>query len=210
MDIQSAIKNFDSGVLKSVLLNDIYAENLWQDDNAESTAIPKQVEDVVSSYLKSKLGSADELTLKKLTSLASVIEMKKGKCPKIERPEELACTIDDMVTRMKVYYQQGEGLLDSTEAVEALIDQAEVRVVALADEFIDNNMSNLLRLACAFPPLRSVAPFIPLIEPVVTKVAKKAVRVGVSFMAKTAKGVVKRMFSKTSELLSRSKIFAIS
>lgn len=152
----------------------------------------------LNRYLDSPLRSTVDTSVKKTMAVAVAIAKKRGIATPIaaKTPMELASTVDEGMTRMKVAYQYGKGRLSSTKAAEEFIDRTSARVVTFTDKVIEKGMPIVADVVVnavtkVFPPVKVIAPVVKAVVPYVTKAVKTVVRKGVEVIANVAKTVVK-------------------
>ena len=152
----------------------------------------------LNRYLDSPLRSTVDTSVKKTMAVAVAIAKKRGIATPVaaKTPMELASTVDEGITRMKVAYQYGKGRLSSTKAAEEFIDRTAARVVAFTDKVIEKGVPIVAdavvnAVTKVFPPAKVIAPVVKAAVPFVTKAIKTVVRKGVEVIANVAKTVVK-------------------
>ncbi len=155
---------------------------------------------LLNNYLNAPLSTTLDTPVKKAVAVAAAIAKKRGVATPLnsKSPMELASAVDEGLTRMKVAYQQGKGILDSTSAVDEIVDRAASRVASFTDRVIEKHAPIVVNtvvkaVSAVFPPARVIAPVVKAVVPFVITAAKKIVRKGIEVAAKVAKTVVKKV-----------------
>ena len=148
--------------------------------------------------------------LKKLFTTSIVIAKEKGllSFDLPNTPIEIACVVDDGLTRLKVAYKTATGDLDSIEAVDALIDRVAVRAIAIADKVIERGVPVVLDKLCfaltkIYPPATIVVPIIKATERYITIGTKLALRKGINTLALISKPIVQKAVAKVKSVAKR-------
>lgn len=156
----------------------------------------------VKEFLDLPMNDKKEEVLKKLFTTSIFIANEKGQLPfeVSDSPIEIANTVDEGLTRIKVAYKTATGELDSIEATDALIDRAAVRAIAIADKFIEKGVHVVLNTLCSaftkiYPPASAVVPIIKALERHITTGMKLAVRKGIKKLATIARPIVQKAVS---------------
>lgn len=215
MGFFSKIFNFFRPIVRNIqtrsALDSVFLEPVFE--KAES--IPSRPESkLMTTYLDSPLGSPSEVIVKKAIATAVVIAKKRGLTATVfaKDPMELVAVVDEGMTRMKVAYKVGKGLLDSTKAADEIIDRAAARVVAFTDKVIEKGtpivIDKVMKVAeRIYPPIAVVTPIVKVAVPYIAHAAKVVVRAGVKVVAKAAKSVVKTVVAgvkKVGKLFKKS------
>lgn len=199
MGFFSKIFNFFRPVLKNFqtrsALDSVFMEPIFD----KALTIPSRPESkLLTTCLDSPLGSPSEVMAKKALAAAAVIAKKRGLTTTVpaKNPMELAAAVDEGVSRLKVAYKVGKGLMDSTKATDEIIDRVAARVTAFTDKVIDIGtpivIDKVMTAATqVFLPVAKVAPIVKVAAPFIAKGVKTVVRAGVKVVAKAAKSVVK-------------------
>lgn len=166
----------------------------------------KQESPFLTQYLDKPLLTTTDTSVKKAMAVAAAIAKKKGvESIKAKTPEELASTVDEGVTRMKVAYQVGKGILNSTAAAEEIIDRTASRLVSFTNKVIDKGMpivaeKVITAVSSVCPPVAVVAPVIRAAVPFVSKVVKKVVNKGIEVAATIAKRTVQTVIKSVKKV----------
>lgn len=169
---------------------------------------------VLQEFLNSPIGDEKDTNVKKI--VASAIHLaKQNDCLPFElsssNPEEIAKMIDEGLTRVKVAYQSGCGMLDPIEVADVLIDKAASRIVALVDYAFESGMVNqaLTKGAVAvltFLKVPNVQAYAPIISNVISRVEKSAqnfIKKGINNIAQSAKTAVRKVTSSIKNFITR-------
>lgn len=164
----------------------------------------------VKDFLDLPMNDKKEGILKKLFTTSIVIAKEKGlqSFDLPNTPIEIACAVDDGLTRLKVAYKTATGDLDSIEAVDALIDRVAVRAIAIADKVIERGVPVVLDKLCfaltkIYPPATIVVPFIKAMERYITIGTKLALRKGINTLAQISKPIVQKAVAKVKSVAKR-------
>lgn len=213
MGFFSKIFNFFRPIVKNIqirsALDSVFMEPVFE--KAES--IPSRPESkLLTTYLDSPLGSPSDVMVKKAMATAVAIAKKRGMTTTVpvKNPMELAAAVDEGMTRMKVAYKVGKGLLDSTKAADEIIDRVAARVVAFTDKVIEKGtpivVDKVMKVAeRVFPPIAVVTPIVKAAVPYIAHAAKVVVRAGVKVVANAAKSVVKTVVTGVKKIGSKIK-----
>ena len=213
MGFFSKIFNFFRPVVKNIqtrsALDSVFMEPVFE--KAES--IPSRPESkLLTTYLDSPLHSPSDVMVKKAMATAVAIAKKRGLTTTVpaKDPMELAAAVDEGLTRMKVAYKVGKGILDSTKAADEIIDRAATRVVAFTDKVIEKGtpivVDKVMKVAeRVFPPIAVVKPIVKAAVPYIAQAAKVVVRAGVKVVAQAAKSVVKTVVAGVKKVGNKIK-----
>lgn len=164
----------------------------------------------VKDFLDLPMNDKKEGILKKLFTTSIVIAKEKGllSFDLPNTPIEIACAVDDGLTRLKVAYKTATGDLDSIEAVDALIDRVAVRAIAIADKVIERGVPVVLDKLCfaltkIYPPATIVVPIIKATERYITIGTKLALRKGINTLALISKPIVQKAVAKVKSVAKR-------
>lgn len=168
--------------------------------------------DVVKKFLDLPIGDKCEVELKKMFAYSVIAAKSKDVLP-FELPDSpvaIASLVDEGLTRLKVAYKTGKGELDVIEAADAMIDSLSVRIVTVADKFIDRGVPVLLDRLCmvmtkVYPPTAALVPYIKMAEKYINVSAKVVVRKGITVIAKAAKSVVRKAVSAGRKVFAKIK-----
>ena len=199
MGFFSKIFNFFRPIVKNIQTRSALDSVFMEPAIEKAESIPSRPESkLLTTYLDSPLGSPSDVMVKKAMATAVAIAKKRGVTTIVptKNPMELAAAVDEGMTRMKVAYKVGKGLLDSTKAADEIIDRAAARVTAFTDKVIEIGTPIVIdkvmtAAAHVFPPVAVVAPIVKVAAPFIAKAAKTVVRAGVKVVATAAKSVVK-------------------
>lgn len=194
------IKN--NSALKSIILDEPVAYDGEQNDETSQS---------IQEFLDSPLGDKKELYTKKIIAAATLIGKERGILTNLPNSAAaIAALVDEGMTRVKVNYLVGNGLLDVEKAIEHVIDHAESRTVAFVDKVFESgiisNMATegLVSLVYAIPEIGPVIGPIaenykPIIKNVIAKVevpVRNAIKKGIHVIAETSKKVVHKAKEK--------------
>lgn len=164
----------------------------------------------VQDFLDLPINDKKEGVLKKLFTTSIIVAGNNGQLPFSlpETPIEIASAVDEGLTRLKVAYKTATGDLDSIEAVDALIDRAAVRAIAVCDKLIEKGMPLLLDKLCLaitkiYPPAATVVPIIKNSERYITVGTKLAVRKGINILANNAKPVIQKAVTAVKSVATK-------
>lgn len=208
MGFFSKIFNFFRPIVKNIqtrsALDSVFMEPVFD----KALTIPSRLESkLLTTCLDSPLGSPSEVMAKKALATATIIAKKRGLTTTVhaKNPMELAAAVDEGVSRLKVAYKVGKGLMDTTKAADEIIDRAAARVAAFTDKVIDRGtpivVNKVLTVATSvFPPVAVVAPLVKAAVPFIATAAKVVVRKGIAVVAKAAKSVVKTVVADVKKI----------
>lgn len=180
----------------------------------KSEEIPtRQESPFLQSYLDAPLLTTTDVSVKKAMAVAAAIAKKrKIEGIKAESPMELASAVDEGITRMKVAYQVGKGILNSTAAAEEIIDRTAARVVSFTEKVIDAGVpivataiTNAVTKVC--PPAAVLAPIVESAVRFVGNAAKKIISKGVEIVANVAKAAVSTVVNSVKKVGRKLKKF---
>lgn len=162
----------------------------------------------VQEFLDLPINDKKEAVLKKLFSVSIVLANKKGVLPfeMPQSPEEIAGTVDDALTRLKVAYQTGGDKLDSIEAMDALVDRLAVRTMVMTDRVIEKGVPLVLDKVCIVlakhPSTIALVPIIKGAERHITVATKVVAHKGIRRLAEVAKPVVRKVVLKAKSVVN--------
>lgn len=207
------------------LIQSIANETTLQSVLGEDSLVPSVVENLIGKetfqdFLTSPVGSIKDTQIKKLMATAISIAQKNDCLPFLlpsTDPIEIAKLVDEGLTRVKVAYQSGIGILDPIEVVDTLIDKSAARVVALVDHAFESGMVNQMltqgvvsiMTVLQIPNAQAYAPIISNVISRVEKPAQNFIKNGISKIAQSAKNIVhKAVSSIKTYLVNQLKSFA--
>lgn len=157
----------------------------------------------VKDFLDLPMNDKKEAVLKKLFATAVVAADNSGALSVAlpDSPLAVASMVDDGLNRLKVAYKTSVGEMDSVDAVDALIDSAAVRTMAVMDKVVEKGMPVVIDKVCvavatAYPPARSVVLVIKACEKYITQGTRVAVRKGIQTLQRVAKPIVKKVVTR--------------
>ena len=214
-------EKFSQGVSQITSAIQCYAEinSILSEDSGQVYPTIVRPFESVQNYLDAPLGDDQDVVMKKLLAAAAVIANEGGVLPDFPAdPQEAAAVIDDVATRVKTAYQVGVGIIQNPEeALNAIVDAAEVRASAAVDMAFESGLANnvatelIVKGAYMIPEIGPVVgPAVeackPLISALVSKVeepARRAIKKGISVVASAAKSAVKYTVEKVKSFASR-------
>lgn len=171
----------------------------------------------IQDFLDSSLQDKKELAMKKAYAAAVVLAKERGLLPAFpESSSEIAAIVDDSLSRVKLAYKVGIGILDPEEAIDQIIDHAESRAIAYVDKVFDSGLvreaitEGIVKFAYAIPEIGPVLGPIaeshrPIIKSVISKVeapVKSIIKKGIHVVSTTAKKIAHSAVEKTKEFAS--------
>lgn len=180
---------------------------------ASSAMIGDQSEETrqsIQDFLDAPIGDKKELIMKKAVAAAMVLAKDKGLMPAPARGAEIAAVVDEGLTRAKVAYQVGIGVINPEKAIDTIVDHAESRAIAVVDKAFDSGAvreyatEGLVRLAYAIPEIGPIVGPIaenckPIIKAVISKVekpVKEFIKTGIHYVSTTAKNIARTAVEK--------------
>ncbi len=166
----------------------------------------------VKDFLELPLNDPREADLKKLFAAALIKAEENGLLSELElsdkSPMAIASLVDESLTRLKISYQTGEGILDPIEAAEALIDRVAVRTISVVEKVIEKGVPLAVDGLCkmlieAYPPAIAIVPLIKKAEKFVTEKAKQLAKKGIEQIAKSAKSAVRNLAENTKKVAQK-------
>ena len=161
----------------------------------------------VQEFLDLPVNDKKEAVLKKMFTSSIILAKEKDVLPfnVPDSPVEIACAVDEGLTRLKVAYQTTTGVLDSIEATDVLIDRVAVRAITVMDKVIEKGVPVVLDKLCmvmtkVYPPAKAIVPVIKSAERYITVATKVVVRKGIYTLAKAAKPIVQRTVAKVKSV----------
>ena len=160
----------------------------------------------IQEFLDAPLGDKKEMIMKKAVAAAMVVAKDRGILPNLpDNGSAIAAVVDDTLTRAKVAYQVGTGILDVEDAIDTIIDHNEARAVAFVDKVFDSGMVNetvtnvLVKASYAIPEIGPVVGPIaehckPIIKSFVAKAepyAREIIKEGINVVANTVKSIAR-------------------
>ena len=139
--INTASKTLIQAVANNTTLQSVLLEESISIDNLKQLRGSK----VLQEFLDVPIGSEKDTQIKQIIASAILIA-KQNDCLPFDLPSfdpvEVAKIVDEGLTRVKVAYQSGCGILDPIEVADALIDKAAARTVALVDHAFESGVVN--------------------------------------------------------------------
>lgn len=177
--------------LRSLLVGDGVVEDVVEDETPRTS----REFGCVRNFLETPVNDKREATLRKLFAAAVVASGTAGSSVAV------ASIVDDVLTRQKVAYKTAVGEMDSVDAVDALIDAAAARLMAVMDRVVEKGVPMVIDKICvvitsAYPQARTVVPIIKSCERYITGAVKIAVIKGISAMQRAAKPVLRQVLAK--------------
>lgn len=208
--INTASKALIQAVTNNTTLQSVLLEGNVSIDNVKQFASSE----VLREFLDAPVGSEKDTQVKKLMATAIHIA-NQNDCLPFELPSsdpiEIAKLVDEGLTRVKVAYQSGCGMLDPIEVADVLIDKAASRIVALVDYAFESGMVNqaLTKGAVAvltFLKVPNAQAYAPIISNVISRVEKSAqnfIKKGINNIAQSAKTAVRKVTSSIKNFITR-------
>lgn len=134
-----------SGRLMEVIADGVALQSAQNDDFTTGDIQSGRISKLMEDALKENLGSCGETQVKKVLASAIAIAGKNGILPsgmQFDNSLQMAKAVDMAVTRTKVAYQNGAGLMDATEVADALIDKAAVQLSVAVDRAFESGQVN--------------------------------------------------------------------
>ena len=207
--INTASKALIQAVTNDTTLQSVLLEGDVSIDNVKQFASSK----VLQEFLDAPVGSEKDTQVKKLMATAIHIA-NQNDCLPFELPSsdpiEIAKLVDEGLTRVKVAYQSGCGMLDPIEVADVLIDKAAARVVALVDHAFESGMVNqaLTQGSVAlltFLKVTNAQAYAPIISNVISRVERPMqnfIKNGINYIAQSAKTVVRKVASSVKNFIT--------
>lgn len=208
--INTASKALIQAVTNNTTLQSVLLEGNVSIDNVKQFASSK----VLREFLDAPVGSEKDTQVKKLMATAIHIA-NQNDCLPFEVPSsdpiEIAKLVDEGLTRVKVAYQSGCGLLDPIEVADVLIDKAAARVVALVDHAFESGMVNqaLTKGSVAlltFLKVPNAQAYAPVISNVISRVERPIqnfIKKGINYIAQSAKTTVSKVVTSIKSFITR-------
>lgn len=194
-DIDNAIR--ENTALKSILVEASSA--MLGDQTAETRQS-------IQEFLDAPLGDKKEMIMKKAVAAAMLVAKERNILPALpDNGSVIAAVVDDALTRVKVSFQVGNGILDVEDAIDTIVDHAEARAVAFVDEVFDSGMVNetvtegLVKASYLIPEIGPiVGPIAEFCKPVIQSVvaavepyARELIKTGLNLVSNTLKSVAR-------------------
>ena len=207
--INTASKALIQAVTNNTTLQSVLLEGNVSIDNVKQFASSK----VLQEFLDAPVGSEKDTQVKKLMATAIHIA-NQNDCLPFQLPSfdpiEIAKLVDEGLTRVKVAYQSGCGMLDPIEVADVLIDKAAARVVALVDHAFESGMVNqaLTQGSVAlltFIEVPNAQAYAPIISNVISRVERPMqnfIKNGINYIAQSAKTVVRKVASSVKNFIT--------
>ena len=208
--INTASKALIQAVTNNTTLQSVLLEGNVSIDNVKQFASSK----VLREFLDAPVGSEKDTQVKKLMATAIHIA-NQNDCLPFEVPSsdpiEIAKLVDEGLTRVKVAYQSGCGMLDPIEVADVLIDKAAARVVALVDHAFESGMVNqaLTKGSVAlltFLKVPNAQAYAPIISNVISRVERPVqnfIKNGINYIAQSAKTTVRKVVTSIKSFITR-------
>lgn len=208
--INTASKALIQAVTNNTTLQSVLQEGNVSIDNVKELGKSK----VLQEFLDAPVGSEKDTQIKKLMATAIHIA-NQNDCLPFEVPSsdpiEIAKLVDEGLTRVKVAYQSGCGLLDPIEVADVLIDKAAARVVALVDHAFESGMVNqaLTKGSVAlltFLKVPNAQAYAPVISNVISRVERPIqnfIKKGINYIAQSAKITVRKVVTSIKSFITR-------
>lgn len=208
--INTASKALIQAVTNNTTLQSVLLEGNVSIDNVKQFASSK----VLQEFLDAPVGSEKDTQVKKLMATAIHIA-NQNDCLPFEVPSsdpiEIAKLVDEGLTRVKVAYQSGCGMLDPIEVADVLIDKAAARVVALVDHAFESGMVNqaLTKGSVAlltFLKVPNAQAYAPIISNVISRVERPIqnfIKKGINYIAQSAKTTVRKVVTSIKSFITR-------
>ena len=208
--INTASKALIQAVTNNTTLQSVLLEGNVSIDNVKQFASSK----VLREFLDAPVGSEKDTQVKKLMATAIHIA-NQNDCLPFELTSsdsiEIAKLVDEGLTRVKVAYQSGCGLLDPIEVADVLIDKAAARVVALVDHAFESGMVNqaLTKGSVAlltFLKVPNAQAYAPIISNVISRVERPVqnfIKNGINYIAQSAKTTVRKVVTSIKSFITR-------
>lgn len=208
--INTASKALIQAVTNNTTLQSVLLEGNVSIDNVKQFASSK----VLREFLDAPVGSEKDTQVKKLMATAIHIA-NQNDCLPFEVPSsdpiEIAKLVDEGLTRVKVAYQSGCGLLDPIEVADVLIDKAAARVVALVDHAFESGMVNqaLTKGSVAlltFLKVPNAQAYAPIISNVISRVERPIqnfIKKGINYIAQSAKTTARKVVTSIKSFITR-------
>lgn len=208
--INTASKALIQAVTNNTTLQSVLLEGNVSIDNVKQFASSK----VLQEFLDAPVGSEKDTQVKKLMATAIHIA-NQNDCLPFEVPSsdpiEIAKLVDEGLTRVKVAYQSGFGMLDPIEVADVLIDKAAARVVALVDHAFESGMVNqaLTKGSVAlltFLKVPNAQAYAPIISNVISRVERPIqnfIKKGINYIAQSAKTTVRKVVTSIKSFITR-------
>lgn len=210
-EYQSYGDELREGLSKYVTLESALFEGEEYADDEQATPLG-----CMQEFLDASLTGDKDTAMKKLFAAGLVFANDKGVLPfelSDTSPEGIAAIVDDSLTRAKVAYKVATGEIPAEEVADCLIDNAAARVMALADNVLDNPEASIEAvcdaISVAFPQVAEAVQMAkPIIKPFATRAApkvKEAVHEGINKIAQYAKEAARPIIAKTREIGAKVK-----
>lgn len=208
--INAVSKDLIQAVTNNTTLQSVLLEGNVSIDNVKQFASSKALRE----FLDAPVGSEKDTQVKKLMATAIHIA-NQNDCLPFEVPSsdpiEIAKLVDEGLTRVKVAYQSGCGLLDPIEVADVLIDKAAARVVALVDNAFESGMVNqaLTKGSVAlltFLKVPNAQAYAPVISNVISRVERPIqnfIKKGINYIAQSAKTTVRNVVTSIKSFITR-------
>ena len=208
--INTASKALIQAVTNNTTLQSVLLEGNVSIDNVKQFASSK----VLQEFLDAPVGSEKDTQVKKLMATAIHIANQNDCLPfqlPSSDPIEIAKLVDEGLTRVKVAYQSGCGMLDPIEVADVLIDKAAARVVALVDHAFESGMVNQILTQgsvalLTFLKVPNAQAYAPVISNVISRVERPIqnfIKKGINYIAQSAKTTVRKVVTSIKSFITR-------
>lgn len=207
--INTASKTLIQAVANNTTLQSVLLEGSVSIDNLKQLRGSK----VLQEFLDAPIGNEKDTQIKQIIASAILIAKQNDSLPfdlPSFDPVEVAKIVDEGLTRVKVAYQSGCGILDPIEVADALIDKAAARTVALVDHAFESGVVNQMLTigvvaALTFFKVPNAQAYAPIISDVISFVEKPIqdfIHKGISHIAQSAKTVVRKVVSSVKNFIT--------
>lgn len=177
--------------LSSASLENIIPESSENESSDEN--ISKLLSSFVSSSSTEKLSKV-MATAAKIADSLGVISLEGNS------KFDIASLCDEAATKISLATKVATGEIDIEEYSDRLVDHAASRLIAYADDYIDNKLPMAVDLLCgtlvkAYPPAAPLIPLVKNLVPILQPKIKQCVRTGINAVAKHAKAILPKLFN---------------
>lgn len=194
--------------------------------HAGERALPNVIENVVAKsewlqpFVESPIGVASDANYKRQMAVAIVKAVSAGQLPQMDA-NGIASLVDEGMTRLKLAYQVGMGVMDVSKASDILIDRAVGRTAAIVKNTINHLEQNAMMatevglpllidkaasavcstLTSVYPPAAALTPVIKAGAAYIKPKAVSAVKKGITVVARAARSLVSETVPKVTKWL---------
>lgn len=202
--------------LKNVLSEYVTLESAIFDVNMGAGEGESEPLKCMQEFLDASLVGDKDTAIKKLFSAGLTLANDSGVLPfelPDSSPESIACIVDNSLIQAKVAYKTATGEISVEEGIDAMVDNAAARTMAIADALVDSvedNIDAFCNAICMIYPRAAWAIQLskPIIKYLVTRVSpevKVVVFAGIEKLSKASKEVAKVTVAKTHEIRAKVK-----